>query len=288
VARNPYVNFQTVTPGYFGTLRIPLKRGRALGEEDREGLPSAAVISERLARRLWPDGSALGKRLRRTDGTSDPVWATVVGIAGDVRHQDLLSEPGYDVYLSARQIPDGWFHVALRLGSEGGAPEGLIEPVRRAVAEVDPEQPVYDFLTMRQRVLDTVWQQRLSGVLFGGFALLALALAATGIYGVLSFSVEQRTREIGVRMALGAEPGRARREILGEALRLTGIGMAAGVMGAVLLSRTLAGLLHGVRPLDPVTFGAVALLLAAVALAAGWVPAQRAMRVDPMVALRNE
>lgn len=286
VARNPYINFQIVTPGYLTTMRIPILQGRALGEEDREGTPEAAVISERLARRLWPDGSALGKRLRRTDGLPGAPWLTVVGVAGDVRHQGLLSDPGYDVYRSARQVPDSWFHVAVR--TRGVAPLALTEPIRRAVAAVDREQPVYDFRTMRQRVLDDIWQHRLAGALFAGFALLALALAATGIYGVLSHAVRQRTREIGVRMALGARPAQARREILGEALRLTALGLAVGVAGAVLLSRVLAGVLHGVRPLDPMTFAAVALLLAAVALVAGWVPAQRAMRVDPMVALRDE
>ncbi|HBL25839.1 MAG TPA: ABC transporter permease, partial [Acidobacteria bacterium] len=287
--RNPYVHFQTVTPGYFATLRIPLESGRPLGEEDREGAPRTAVIGHRLARLLWPDGSALGRRLRRIDGrVEESPWLTVVGIAGDVRHDDLLQPPGYAVYLSARQVPDGWFHVAVRLRPGAGRPEALIEPVRRAVAAVDPDQPVDDFRTLRRRVLDTVWRQRLAGLLFGGFALLALALAATGLYGVLAFSVGRRTREIGVRMALGAAPGEVRREVLGEALRLTGVGLVAGGLGALLLSRTLAGLLYGVQPVDPWTFAAVACLLAAVALVAGWVPARRAMRVDPQVALRNE
>ena len=284
LAKNPYVNFQIVSPGYFGLMGIRLLRGRAFSPADREDAPPVAVVSERLARILWPGQDPIGKRLKRADsGRPDSPWSTVVGVVTDVKSQSLTVEPGPDIYVSSLQVIDGWMYFLLRTEVD---PESLVDDVRGAVAAVDPNQPVHDVLPMRERLLETVWQQRVSGLLFGLFAALALGLAATGIYGVLSYSVEQRARETGIRMALGARPGQVLREILGETLRLTLLGVALGLAGAIALARALASLLYGVSPLDPPTFAAVCLLLVAVALAAGYLPARRATRVDPLEALR--
>lgn len=285
-SRNPYVNFQIVSPGYFETLGIPVERGRALGGEDRPDAPYAAVVSRRLAEHLWPGREAVGRRIRRSDNSSERTrWLTVVGVAGDVRSEKPTEPPGHDVYLSSLQYVDGWTYFALRTG---GDPMALAASAREAIRAVDPTQPVLDFAPMRQRMLETVWPQRVSGLLFGAFAVLALLLAATGIYGVLSYAVSQRTRETGLHMALGADRTQVLRGVLGEALRLTLVGMAFGLAGALALTRAFSGLVHGISPFDPLTFLAVCLVLVTVGLAAGYFPALRATRVSPMEALRRE
>jgi putative ABC transport system permease protein len=272
-SRNPYVNVQTVSPGYFRLMGIPLFKGRLLGSEDRQGAA------------LWPGQVPLGKRLRRTDisGVEAP-WLTVVGVVGDVKSGGPTSAAGPDLYVSWQQGTHRWLYYLLRTRQPS---MNLGESVRRAVAAVDASQPIYDLATMRERLLETVWQQRLSGTLFGLFALLALALAAFGIYGVLSYSVEQRSLTTGIRMALGAQPSRILREVLSEALKLALCGVVAGLAGAAVLAWVLRSLLFGVSPLHAPTYLGVSVLLLGVACAAAYLPARRATHADPLEALRR-
>jgi predicted permease len=283
-ARNPFVHYQRITPRYFETMGVPILRGRGLSLVDREGGQLSAVVSERLAGRLWPGDDPLGKRLMR-EGVEGPRSLVVVGVAGDVVHDTLTGEPGYAVYLSSRQFTDGWTHYVVRTRVD---PESVIPQIRQAVLAVDPQQPVFDFQTMRARMLDTVWQHRVSTFLFAVFALLAIALAATGIYGVLSYLVSQRKKEIGLRMALGAARHQVIGDVLRESLTVTAVGVAVGALGAAALARGLAALLFGVSAADLPTAVGAPVVLMTVAVAAAFIPAWRAARVDPAMALRSE
>jgi putative ABC transport system permease protein len=285
--RNPYVNYQRVSDEYFATMRIPLLTGRTFTDRDADSTaPRVAVVSARLARRLWPATEPLGRRLRSGGGLpGDSSWVTVVGVARDVKFDSLASVGGYDVYLSSRQYPTGWTYYVARTRVE---PMSLAEQVKRAVWSIDANQAVFDIRPMRARVLDTVWQHRLAAALFGVFAAVALGLAATGIYGVISYLVREQTREIGVRMALGARRSEIVRGVVLRCLRVTVVGTAVGLLVAFFLARGMASLLPSVGVADPLVFVAVTLLVVSVGVVAALVPAARAARVDPMVALRFE
>jgi predicted permease len=283
-AKNPYVHYQRVTPGYFRVMGLPLLRGRGFAMEDREGAALVAVVSRRLADRLWPGQDPVGKRIVR-DSLGERIMLVVVGVAGDVIHDRLTSDPGYAVYLSSAQFTDNWTHFVLHTRID---PSALVPAVREAVWAIDPKQPVFDFQPMQERMLDTVWQHRVAAALLGVFGLLALVLAATGLYGVMAYLVSQRTKEIGLRLALGAGPRRLLGQVLGESLALTGAGLAVGLLGAAVLARMLSGLLFQVSIWDPMTFLIVPIVLLASAAAAALVPAWRAARVDPTLALRTE
>jgi predicted permease len=272
-------------------MRIPVLRGRGFDDADRIGNPGVAVINRTLARRVWPEGDALGQRILLGGGATDSVWRTVVGIVGDVRHLGLDAEPRPEIYLPHAQFPAGTGTplrtLRIVLGSEG-EPAGLTAALRAAVAELDPDIPLADVQTMEEALGAWSSERRLTMLLVGSFAALALILGAVGVYGVMAHLVVRRHREIGIRIALGALPREILGLVLSQGLRLAGLGIAAGLLGALVSTRLLAGLLFGVEATDPATFVATAATLGAVAMVASLLPALRATRTDPITALRSD
>jgi putative ABC transport system permease protein len=283
---NPFVHQHVVSAGYFETMRIPIERGRAFVDADVATSQPVAVVSRRLAERLWPGSDAVGQRIRIGASEDTGPWVTVVGMAGDVRLQHLSGAPSLDVYRSYRQIGAGgsWFVMRTR----GVNPSSLAQIAPRVVTQVDPNQSFFDVQVMRDRIAAGIWQQRASGALFGGFGMLALVLASIGLYGLLSYVVTQQRREIGVRIALGADPGTVVRMVVARGLRLTGAGIVLGTAAAVVAVRAMRTALYDVRATDPWTFAGVPLVLLLIALLACYYPARRAARVDPLIALRAE
>jgi putative ABC transport system permease protein len=283
-ATAPVADKRFVTPAYFRTMGIPLRAGRTFG--DRDGRPAGEgapiLINETLARRFFPGQDPLGKRLL-VQGVNE-----IIGVVGDVRQRGLARATTPDVYFSLWQLP-GTSEVSLLVrAAAGGDPAALAPAVRRAVEEVDPTAPVSRIRTMDEVVATSIGQERFTLVLLAAFALVALALAAIGLYGVMAYQVAARAREMGVRLALGAQSGDVLGLVIGQGLRLTALGVAIGLAAALGLGRLLARLFFGVQPVEPATLAAVAALLMAVALAACYLPARRATRVDPLVVLREE
>ncbi len=275
-----FANYNQVTPDYFRTMGTELRRGRDFTDGDTLAAPLVAVINEAMAARYWAGREALGGRFRL-----DKEWVTVAGVVETSKYRQLNEPPRPFFFLPLAQAyrPD----VTLQVRTAGD-PGALSSALRAEVSALDPILPVFNVTTLNDHIRAASFQQRLGGSLLAGFGALALALAAIGIYGVMSFGVAQRTREIGVRMALGARRGDILRLVLGYGMRLAGIGLAIGMVVAFAASNLLGGLLLGVSARDPITFAGVAGVLGAVALAATYVPARRATRVDPMVALRHE
>ena len=282
--------YRTVTPGYLATLGVPVIEGRLLRDSDAEGAAPVAVINQAFARRYFEGRSALGQTIKL--GNNDPT-RTVVGVVGDVR-SNVARPAATGAFIPSAQTPAGytrlfssWFptHVVLRTA---GNPDALREPLRRVIREADARVPVGRVRTMEEVLSQSLGFQRFLMLLLSVFASCAMVLAAVGLYGVMSYLVTQRTREIGVRLALGALPRRVLALVIGRGMALAVSGAIIGVAGAVALTRVLAGQLFEVKPVDPLIFGAVTALLLLVALLASWLPARRAMRVDPMVALRND
>ncbi len=278
----PEANARTVDPGYFGALRIPVLKGRNFTPQDRAGTPGVCLVNETFAHIYFPGEEAVGKILRNPDGTN-PVQ--IVGVVGDIKHFGLDDEPEGYLYAPQLQMPSNSVALVVRAT---GDPANLTAMIRREVQALDKDQPIYDVKPMAQRIGETTTPARLGSFLFGLFALVALTLAAVGIYGVMAYSVTQRTHEIGVRMALGAQGSDIARLIVGQGLVLILIGVACGLALALALTRALSSLLFDVSATDPLTYAAITLLLAVVALVACYIPARRAMKVDPMVALRYE
>ena len=283
--QKPTAAIRLVDPGYFAAMRIPLKRGRSLAPSDRIGSAPVAVISEAMAHKLWPGEDPIGQHVK-VEWWHPTASVEIVGVVADSRHDGLDAEFAptlfYPFAQESRQI-----RMSLVLRSTL-PPATLTRMVRAAVSEMDKDVPVADAVTMYHHIAEMMADRRYPAFVLGLFAALALALAAVGIYGVLSYTVGQRTREIGVRVALGARPADVLRTVLGGGLRLTLSGVALGGVAAGLAAGALGKLLYGVHPLDPVTFVIVPLVLVAVALLAMAAPARRAARVDPMVALRSE
>ncbi|MGO8732338.1 MAG: ADOP family duplicated permease [Terriglobia bacterium] len=277
------VKLVAVTPGYFRTLGIRLVAGRDFAEEDTAQAPRVAVINETMAQRLWPGENAFGKRFA-TSQSGGPYFQ-VVGVAKDMRVEALGEAPGLAMFVPFAQEYQAGMTLLVRTATD---PMALLPAIRREVQSQDKNLPVFDVTTLREAVGTTLNQQKLYATLIGSFALVALVLAAIGIYGVISYSVARRTHEIGVRMALGAERSDVLRLVVGHGMVLTLVGMAIGLAGAFGATRVLSTLLFGVRSTDLVTFAGVSTLLAAVALLAICIPARRATKVDPMVALRYE
>ena len=278
--------FHQVSPGYFRTLGIPILRGRPLEARDLQGAPEVAVVSETLAKRYWPDEDAVGKRITfGTDEKGEPSWMTIVGIVADVRQRGLHADPRAEVYVSSLQSPSRYATLILRSSLE---PSGLAASVGREVRAVDGDVPLYDVKTMREVLDGSLAARRFNMALLALFAAVAVLLAGVGLYGVLAYMVTQRTHEIGVRMALGARPRDVLRLVVGQGMLLSLGGVLIGTLGALGLTRLLSSLLVGVAATDPWTFGTVAVLLSGVACLACYVPARRAARVDPLIALRYE
>ncbi len=282
----PSAQLRVASPDYFRTLGIPLLAGRLFGPEDRYGAPHAILASAAGAKKLWPQGNALGRHVRfgaRPGQTR--IEGEIVGIVGDVRDDELGVGPVPEFYASLAQAPVSGFHVALRTA---GPPERLAEAARAEVRRLDPDLVVNGLSSLREIVSRSVARPRFTARLLLLFAAMALALSAVGIYGVIAFAVAQRTREIGIRMALGADRRAVHRLVLADGMRLAVAGLAVGLAGALVASRLLTGLLYEVRPADFATHATVTFVLFAVALAACWIPARRASRVEPMAALRSE
>ncbi len=275
-----------ISPGYFDTMSIPLLRGRNVTEQDTETTPNVVVISETMARRYWPGEDAVGKRIAAGRVTSPEDWIQVVGVVKDVRQFELNAEPKPQMYLSYRQA--GFFEPRDLVVKTDVDPSSLAATVRKAVWEIDKDQPVSNIQTMEEILADSIARQRFSMLLLAIFAGVALVLAGVGIYGVMSYSVAQRTHEIGIRMALGAQTGAVLKLAVGYGMKLVIAGIVIGLIAAFALTRVMATLLFGVTATDPTTFTLISVLLIAVAAVASYVPARRATRVNPIIALRYE
>jgi len=284
----PWGDVRVVSPRFFEALRIPLKRGRLLTDQDRQGAPRVAVIDEQFVKKYFPNADPIGKRMTFGGGRTsapDSTWMTIVGVVGHAAHEGLDADPRIQYYLPASQAGGRFMSVAV---STKGDPHGVIAGVRNVVHRVDAGLPIANISTMEQLVDRSVGQRKLSMILLGVFSGIALLLASIGIYGVMSYSVAQRSRELGIRMALGAERGRVLRLVVGQGMWLAVLGVVIGLVAAFALTRFLASQLYQVGATDPATFGTVAGLLVGVALLASLLPAMRATRVDPVVALRDE
>jgi len=273
-----------VTPGYFETIGIPLRRGRLLDEHDRAGAPLVALINESFAKRTFPGQDPIGQRIHV--GPTD-TWYSIVGVVGDVKQMSLAVSQSDAVYITTTQWHWADTVMSLVVRASGNA-AALAPAVREAVWSVDKDQPVVRVATMDDLLAASAAERRFALILFEAFALAALVLAAAGIYGVLSGSVAERTREIGVRLALGASRGSILALVVRQGMMLTGLGVAIGLAGATAASQAIAAMLFGVSRLDPVTYLGVIALLAGVSVIACGVPAWRAVRVDPAITLRAE
>jgi putative ABC transport system permease protein len=278
--------FLAVGPEYFRTLGIPLLKGRYLSEQDRGETPPVMVISQTMARRYFPDEDPIGMRLK-TGGCTECPWTTIVGVVGDVKNEGLSAEDSPAMYCPYVQEPFNIRTMTLVLRAEGD-PAPLVAAVRREVNSIDPDLALADIKTMEQLMSESLGRSRYRGVLLGIFAVVALTLATVGIYGVIAYAVSQRTREIGIRIALGARRRDIFRMVVGHGMILSLIGVALGVAASLALTRFLSSLLYGVSNTDPLTFTSVVLLLITVALLACSIPARRATRIDPLIALRHE
>jgi putative ABC transport system permease protein len=276
---------ESVSESYFRTMRIPVIKGREFTSQDGEGTTPVAIISQNMARQFWPGETPLGRRIKLGRPASDHPWLTIVGIVGDVKQFVLDREPRLTVYTPYVQSPPAAMSLVIR---DSSSPLSLVPSVRAQVLGVNGDQPIYSVKSMEEVIDDSVAGVGIAAALMGSFGIVALILSAVGIYSVIAYSVSQRTHEIGVRMALGAQHPDILRLIVFQALKLGMMGLATGLPGAFVLSRVMSSMLFGVIATDPSTFVSFGLLLLATALLSGYVPALRATKVDPMEALRGE
>jgi predicted permease len=280
------VNIVTASPDFFATMGIPLMQGRDFTWEDDANAPGRAIVSRNLAERMWPGEDAIGKRISLPSLVGAPrPPLEVVGVAADCKYRSLTGPAPLILYVPLSQNYSGRVTIAMHTA----LPPGVVAAeLRREVAALDKTLPIFEMKTMQEHVASSVWQQKMASSLIGAFGMLAVFLATLGLYGVIAHSVSRCTHEIGIRMALGAQPGQVLRMVVREGMLLTATGVAGGIVAALGLTRFMASLLFGISPTDPLTFAAVTILLMSIALAACYIPARRAMRVDPMTALRYE
>jgi len=283
----PPANYRSVSPNYFHALNIPVLQGRPFTDRDNEQAPTVLLVNQSIAEKYFPGENVVGKRINfgRTDSNQQPIWREIVGVVADVKNMELKEQPEPEIYFSSLQSPFEAMSIVIRSSVEPGSLAGA---VRGAVAEVDKTVPVADIETMDRIVTESVMQPRFNMVLLGLFSAIALVLSAAGIYGVTSYTVTQRTHELGIRLALGAQLGDVLRLILKQGLAVILIGVAIGLAAAFVLTRLLRTLVFGISTNDPLTFIGITLLLSVVALIACYVPARRATKVDPLAALRYE
>jgi putative ABC transport system permease protein len=285
VADRPSVGVRVITPGYFQTMSIPILKGHSFTEQDRENTPSVIVVNEALARRFWPNQDAVGKRLGFDEDPNKQVWREIVGVVGNVKHKALEIEVMPEVYFPYHQSPSNFMSLVVHTDSD---PASMVPAIRNQVLSVDKDQPVSEIMTMEQRLAKSVASSRFVILLLSSFSILALGLAAVGIYGVMAYLVTQRTQEIGVRMALGAQERDVLKLVVGKGMVLAVIGTAIGLLASLALTRLMRSLLFEVTPTDWFTFVITSIVLLTVALLACYIPARRATKVDPLIALRYE
>jgi predicted permease len=281
----PTADFNVVTTSYFRTLQVPLLAGRDLRASDAANAPQVVLINQTMARRFWPNQNPVGRRITPDPAMFKKTSWEIAGVVADIK-QFGVAEPIHPT-IYRPFVQESFPLVAFTIRTQV-PPMSLAQQVRQAIWSVDKDQPISKIITMEESAAESVTLRTVSMVLLAAFAVLAVFLAVIGLYGVMAYLVTQRTHEIGVRLALGARPLDILRLVLRQGLRLAGVGIALGIAAGLGLTRVLESLLFGVRPQDPTTFVAVAALLAVVALVASYVPARRAMKVDPMVALRYE
>ncbi len=285
VEQRPEYPYEFVSPGFFETIGARVAQGRTFNTRDHDRAPRLVIVNETLAKMTWPGEDPIGRRLRAGDGSNDQPWMTVVGVIRDMRRADVKRPIRPEIYMSSLQQTPRTETLVFRAS---GDPALVMPAIRRELQALNPQLPMFRVTTLESELADTLNQPRFQATLLGGFAAIALLLATIGIYGVTSHAVSQRTQEVGIRMAMGARRSDVRLLILRQHVTPAVAGIAIGILGAFLLSRFLNSLLYGVRPVDPVTYALVALSVVAVAVSACWIPAGRAMRVDPLVALRPE
>jgi predicted permease len=282
----PAARVRAASSDYFRSMGIPLLKGRFITENDIDGKPNVAIISEQMANTYWPGEDPIGKRFSfNEDQQGKPVWREIIGMVKGVRHSGIEIEPGPQMYLPYQQICTDFMTFVVRTRS---APENMTSAVRGEISSVDKEQPVYNIKTMERLVFESISKQRFTMILLSVFSLIALILAAVGIYGVMSYAVSQRIQEIGIRMALGAQRSNILKLVIGKGMFLSLIGIAIGLPSAFGLTKLISSLLFNVSAADPATFLIISLLLAAVSLLACYIPARRAIKIDPIIALRYE
>jgi predicted permease len=281
----PHGDRWAATAGYFETMKIPLIRGRFFSERDVADAPGVTIIDETMARKYWPNEDPLGKRIAFEGTRDNPRWREIIGIVGHVKHKDLEGESRVQYYIPHAQRAQANMFLAVRTS---GTPTEQSPAVRNVIKNLDKDLPVFRVMAVEQLVADSMTLRRFTLTLLGIFAVIALVLATVGLYGVLSYSVTQRSHEIGIRLALGARAADVLKLIVKQGMSLAGVGVLLGLVGAFVLTRLMAKLLFGVTASDPLTYVVIALLLATVALLACWLPARRATKVDPMIALRYE